>query len=224
MSLRLLADRILDMAATEQELAYIREDTGADGAAFGSFFLCDWESFHSVPITKQEYIHLKFGAAAPAIEATLGDYLSCAGARLPKGGCAVLFPDGEMHWFRSDGAYGGGAALLYQNSPAQEIACLGDGAVWATIPDRNALVRFSVRDQSVLLRVGGEGVFPRPTGLFRSLEQLLVCCEGNATVSAMTTDSYEAAVLRRFPEPPRRFIRVFGQEFVWMGSGLYAVT
>ena len=61
MNLATIAVNVVDVAANGQAIAYAQRDTKADGSAFASFYLCDWGSLQSRPISEAAYLQVKFG-------------------------------------------------------------------------------------------------------------------------------------------------------------------
>ncbi|MCL2105556.1 MAG: hypothetical protein FWH26_00585 [Oscillospiraceae bacterium] len=224
--MQLLADGVRDIAASDQTLAYAKRDTRADGTAFASFFLCDWETLQSRPIPETAYLQLKFGGAGSRIADYFGEIFSIRAARLPDGGCAILCADGTLHLFRPDGQHGAAFPLFYREQPAFDIAYDSDGgALWFSAPQSNALVQFSLSGRETLLRAGGPGVFPKPMGLCRQPGSLQVCCSGaanEACVKEFSLADFEVTGSVALPRPAEKFICLFGRRFAWIASGLYA--
>ncbi|MDR0532140.1 MAG: hypothetical protein LBG83_08760 [Oscillospiraceae bacterium] len=223
MKLTMIAPQVLDIAANEQAIAYARRDTKADGSVFASFHFCDWETLQTRPIAESTYLYIKFGDAGAHAAQALGEPFGCRAAPLPDGGCAVLTPGGLLRLFRPDGARGGGFVLDYQECPACDIVSVG-GDIWFTATEKNALVLFSLARRGMVLRVGGEGVFPRPTGLSAHGNLLCACCAGG--VKALALPSYELGDSIAFEggEAPDRFFQVFRRRFVGAYGGLYALS
>jgi len=217
LNLTTIAANVVDVAANGQAIAYAQRDTKTD--AFVSFYLCDWGSLQCRPISEDTYLRLKFGGIGGWVAENLVEYFTCRAARLADGGCAVLRADAVLRLFRPDGRVGASFPLDYQGSDAYDIAC--DGAdLWFTAPARGALVRFSLQERDMVLRVGGHGVFPRATGVTLSGGKLWVCCVHE--VKALLLPSLELGERVYLGDLLEKYFEVFGRRFVWMGGTLYA--
>jgi len=222
MNLHPIARQIVDVAADEQAIAYVKKETKADGSVFASFYFCDWETLQSRPATEPAYLRLKFGEAGARAADYLGEFFTCRAARLPDGGCAALRSDGNLCLFRPDGSLGAFFPLEYRGAPAYDIAGEGDG-LWFTAPGRDAVALFSLRTREISLRVGGAGVFAQPTGLFRHAHNLFVCNAGSGAVKTLQLPAYEVVGTTQFDIPPEKYFAVFRRRFVWMDGALYVI-
>ena len=219
MNLVTIAENVIDVAANGQTIAYAQRDTKADGSAFASFYLCDWGSLQTRPITETAYLQLKFGDIGGYVAENLVDYFTCRAARLPDGGCAVLRADSVLRLFRPDGRAGASFALEYQGCDAYDIACDGTD-LWFTAPSRGALVQFSLQERDMAVRVGGHGVFPRATGVTLSRGALWVCCVHE--VKSLLLPELELGERVYVGDLLEKYFEVFGRRFVWMGGALCA--
>ena len=225
MTLQLIAPQVLDVAANELAITYARRDT-KPGGVFASYYYCDWETLQVRPIAESTFLNFKFGDVGSSVADTLGEVFSCRAARLPDGGCAVLRADGVMNLFRPSGGLGGSFALEYNQCVAYDIACCG-GDIWFTAPKRDAVVQFSLEEREMILRVGGEGVFPSPMGLSKQGGALKVCCVGAKTVKTLQLPDCTLGETLAFEEEfsaPDRFFSVFRRDFLCMQGNLYAVV
>lgn len=216
MTLHSITRQVLDVAATEQAIAFAAKDTSV------SFYFCDWETLQCRPISESAYLQMKFGGAGSAVADALGEPFSCRAARLPDGGCAVLRSDAMLCLFRPDGRMGTQFFLGYQNAPAYDIVSEGN-MLWFTAPAANALVLFSLQEREMELRVGGPGIFPRPLGVSKAGNALLVSCAGGTgEVKTLLLPSYELDKTIPLLAPPEKYYRIFRRGFLWTDDGFYA--
>jgi len=219
MNLFTIAANVIDVAANGQAIAYAQRDTKADGSVVVSFSLCDWGSLQCRPISEMAYLQLKFGDSGGFVAENLVEYFTCRAARLPDGGCAVLRADSVLRLFRPDGRLGASFPLEYQGCDAYDIAC--DGAeLWFTVPTRGALVQFSLQEREMAMRVGGQGVFPRATGVTRVQDKLYVCCVHE--VKTLLLPQLELGERLYLGDLLEKYFEVFGRRFVWIGHALCA--
>jgi hypothetical protein len=232
MKLHCVAGKVLDVAASEQEIAFAAKEMRAGSPAFASFYCCDWETLQLRPVPQSVYLQLKFGPVGLAVAQQLGEVFTCRSAPLPDGGCAVLCANSELRLFRPDGGAGARFLLEYNGSPAGDIA-VEDGALWFTAPQAGAVVQFSLAAREPELRVGGTGVFVWPRGLARSGRTLLVCCtngsaqavsaHGPSQVKPLHLPSYDLGAPLRFAQAVEKYFKVFRRGFAWAADGgLYA--
>ncbi|MDR2754035.1 MAG: hypothetical protein LBB50_06985 [Oscillospiraceae bacterium] len=221
--LRCVAQDVLDVTASAQAIAYVTKDTRADGSVFASFYLCEWDTLCSRPISESMYCQMKFGAAGSVAATQLPERLTCCAARLPDGGCAVLQADSTLRLLRPDGRPGAQFALEYQGAPAGGIACdpVGDGDLWFSVPKRGSVVRFSLQSREMTLRVGGADDFAQPTGLFLQGHSLFVCCVGDHTVRMLHLPACTLGESVAFKGQPDQYFAVFRRRFVRMRNALY---
>ncbi len=219
MKLSTIATQVVDVAANTQAIAYVKRDTKADGSVFASFHLCDWGSLQTRSITESAYLQLKFGEIGSYIAENLMEYFTCRAARLPDGGCAVLRADSVLQLFRPDGRPGASFALDYQGYDAYDLAF--DGVdLWYSVPARGALVQYSLQNREMLLRVGGQGVFPHITGITHVVNTLWACCVHE--VKSLVLPDCTLGERIYMGDMLEKFFVVFGRKFIWMEGTLCA--
>ena len=223
MTLRSIAQQVIDVAAPEHAIAYAKRDTKADGSVFASFHFVDWETLHCRQVSEGVYLQMKFGDLGPYVADALDEPFSCRAARLPDGGCAVLRADSMLCLFRPDGRMGSQFFLSYRGAPAYDIVNDGN-KLWYTVPSQNAIALYSLGSREMELRVGGPGVFNRPKGIAKAGNELLVSCTGGSSyeVKTLLLPSYELGRTVPLPSAPEQYFSVFRRHFLWADSGLYA--
>jgi len=216
-----MAQQVVDFAATEQAIAYIRQDTRMDGSVFASFHFVDCGTMQTRPISEGAYLQVKFGDLGPYLADSLAEPYACRTARLPSGGCAVLRSDAMLCLYEPDGSHGAEFFLGYRDAPAHDIAATDEG-LWFTVPARNAICLFSLEKCEMVLRVGGSGVFNKPLGIACYSERLLVSCAGSTMVRTLQLPGYD---LRDSIDIARTFEKYFvvqGRRFVFNNGELFA--
>jgi hypothetical protein len=222
MHLRLLAESVLDAAADAHTFGYAVKDTKAVDSAFASFFLCDWETLECRRVPEAVYLQLKFGGCAASAAACLAQPVLCKAAPLQDGGCAALEPPssggGTLHLFRPGGDPAAHFPLRYGETDAYDIVAQED-SLWFTVPERGALVRFSLSLREPTLRAGGNGIFRQPRGITRNADTLWVCCAGSKEAKAFALGDLEVTETLAFPAPPEKLFRVYSRMFVLLADG-----
>jgi len=224
MELHCIAQQVLDVAATNSEIAYVKRDTKADGSVFVSFHFVDWETLACRKISQGVYLQMKFGDMGPYVADALDEPFSCRAAMLPDGGCAVLHADAMVSLFRPDGSKSSSQFFLgYRDAPAYDIASHGNG-LWFTAPARNAIALYSLGSRAIELRIGGPNLFNRPVGIALTGNALMVSCVGGSgEVVPLFLPSYDLGDAIELMAPCEKYFTVFGRAFLWMGNELHAV-
>jgi len=216
-----MAQQVMDLAATEQAIAYVRQDTRMDGSVFASFHFVDCETMQTRPISEGAYLQVKFGDLGPYLADGLAEPYACRTARLPGGGCAVLRSDAMLCLYEPDGSHGAEFFLGYRDAPAHDIAATEEG-LWYTVPARHAICLFSLEKCEMVLRVGGSGVFNQPLGIARYGERLLVSCAGSSLVRALQLPGYDLSETIDIARPFEKFFAVQGRRFLLNNGELFA--
>ncbi|MCL2195749.1 MAG: hypothetical protein FWB76_07355 [Oscillospiraceae bacterium] len=222
MTLYTLAQQVIDFAATDHAIAYVRQDTRMDGSVFASFHFVDCETMQTRPISEGAYLQVKFGDLGPYLADGLAEPYACRSARLPGGGCAVLRSDAMLCLYEPDGSHGAEFFLGYRDAPAHDLAATNDG-LWYTVPARNAIALFSLQRCEMVLRVGGSGVFNKPLGIAAYGERLLVSCIGSSLVRTLEMPGYDLKETIDIARPFENFFMVQGRRFVLSNGELFAV-
>jgi len=220
MTLRSIAQHVVDVAATEHAIAYAKRDTKADGSVFVSYFFIDWETLQARQVNEGLFLQVKFGDLGPYVADTLAEPFSCRAARLPDGGCVVLRADSMLCLFRPDGRLGSQFFLGYRDAPAYDIISDGGSGLWYTVPGRDAIALFSLSNRRMELRVGGAGTFNQPTGITKAGNELLVSCAGE--VQTLLLPSYELGRAIPVGAEYEKYYSIFRRHFIWAGKELYA--
>ena len=222
---KILSADILDILPIEIGFIIATKETAPNGEAVVAAFAYDQEGERILPIKLQLYLECKFGSAYRQIASTIGDYISGSTAVLKSGGVISLFPTGELCYFNSDGSVAYSGDLLYQNSPTCDITM--DGVCfWSTVPDRNAIIRYSPVEKRVLLRIGGDKstAFDQPVAITKLDNKLYICNRGSCKIRTIRLEDYAVKDYAVFEEPVHRFFRVGNKDYALLDSGVYWIN
>lgn len=222
---KILSADILDILPLEIGFIIATRETLPTGEATVAAFVYDQEGARILPIKIGTYLEAKFGAEYKTIANTLGDYITCASAVLKSGGDVVLYSTGETVLFDADGSVVWSGELIYQESAARDIAL--DGACfWSTVPEKNAIIRYSPVEKRVLLRIGGGSstAFNMPVSISKYDDKLYICNQGNNKIRTIRLEDYAVKDYAVFDEPVYKYFRVGTKEYVLLDSGIYLIN
>lgn len=222
---KILSADILDILPLEIGFIIATREVLPTGEVSVATFVYDQEGTRILPIKIGTYLQAKFGAEYKKIAAELGDYISCSSAVLKSGGVVSLYSTGELKLFDTDGTVAWSGELLYQNNPTRDIAV--DGACfWSTVPDINAIIRYSPIEKRVLLRIGGGNstAFSYPVSISKYDDKLYICNQGNNKIRTIRLEDYAVKDYAVFNEPVCRYFRVGSKEYALLSSGVYWIN
>lgn len=223
--IKILSADILDILPIEVGFIIATRETLPTGEATVATFVYDQEGARILPIKIGTYLECKFGAHYKNIAAILGDYITCASAVLKSGGAVALYPTGEMTFFDTDGTVAWSGELIYQDSPTKDIA-LDDTCFWSTVPEKNAIIRYSPVEKRVLLRIGGGSstAFSEPVSITKIDNKLYICNKGNNKIRTIRLEDYAVKDYAVFNEPVYNFFKVGDKEYALLDSGIYCIS
>lgn len=222
---KILSAEILDIIPLEIGFIIATKESLPTGEATVATFVYDQEGARILPIKIGTYLEAKFGAEYKKIAMALGDYISCTSAILNSGGVITLYPTGEMTLFDVDGSVAWSGELNYQNSPARDIS-VDDTCIWSTVPEKNAIIRYSPVEKRVLLRIGGGAstAFDSPVSITQYENKLYICNEGNNKIRTIRLEDYAVKDYSTFNEPVFKYFRVGTKEYALLNSGIYWIN
>ena len=222
---KILSADILDIIPIEIGFIVATRDMLPTGEETVATRVYDQEGDRILPIKIVTYLEAKFGAEYKSIATALGDYLTCSAAILKSGGVVSLYPTGELTLFDVDGSVAWSGQLLYQEKETRDIALDGT-CFWSTVPDINAIIRYSPVEKRVLLRIGGGSstAFNRPVAISKYDDKLYICNKGNNKIRTIRLEDYAVKDYAVFNEPVNKYFRVGSKEYVLLDSGIYRIN
>ena len=130
-----------------------------------------------------------------------------------------------MTFFDTDGTVAWSGELIYQDSPTKDIA-LDDTCFWSTVPEKNAIIRYSPVEKRVLLRIGGGSstAFSEPVSITKIDNKLYICNKGNNKIRTIRLEDYAVKDYAVFNEPVYKFFKVGDKEYALLDSGIYCIS
>ncbi len=214
--------KVIDIVPFSKGLILVKKDTLTDGTNKVSFFSYDAESHDITTVTKSVYLLNKFGMAYEQISSKLGDFITCDTAKLPNHHTIVIYPTGEMGHFDNNGRIVKTGDLYYNNAPARDAAFDGN-SIWSVIPQRNAVIRYSVSAQKIVMRIGGDNntAFNLPISVAYYTDGLFVCNQASCEIRKIDIDTLNVTDYLEFNEPVNKYFRFKDKEIVVLNSGIY---
>ena len=219
---RILNVNVIDMVPCSRGLIFVKRDAMPDGTNKVSFFSFDAFSGEITTVTKSVYLLNKFGMAYEQVSSRLGDFISCETAKLPNHHTIVIYPTGEMGYFDEAGRIIKTGDLYYNNAPARDAAFDGS-CIWSVVPQRNAVIRYSIAAQKTVMRIGGDDntAFNMPISVTCCGDELFVCNRGSCEIRKIDIRTLDVSDDLEFQEPVNKYFRFKDKEIVVLDSGIY---
>ena len=219
---RILNLNIIDIVPFSAGLIFVKSDKNEEGISKVSFFSYDAFSGEITTVTKSVYLLNKFGMAYEKISSRLGDFISCDTVRLPNHHTIVIYPTGEMGHFDETGKVIKTGDLYYNNAPARDAAFDGN-SIWCVVPQRNAVIRYSVSAHKIIMRIGGDDntAFNLPISASFYNDSIFVCNKTSCEIRRIDINTLNVSDYIEFNEPVNKYFRFKDKEIVVLDSGIY---
>lgn len=213
---------VIDLAEYAKGFVYIKASALDNGSIKASFYAYNQLEERRFPITKKEYLQVKFGPYYEQMLPHLDDFIFCSVTQLAGGQKVVLYEDGRLLLFTQKGKLAGEEQLQYNGDPICCAASQGQD-VWGIVPMQNAVVRYSFEEKTVMLRIGGGNsqAFYKPSSLFSDKNRLYICSPKLCKIRTIDLSNYAVRDYCTLPEPVYRYVCIAGREYVLLQSGLY---
>ncbi|MCH5198990.1 MAG: hypothetical protein J1E34_08800 [Oscillospiraceae bacterium] len=220
--LKIVSLDIVDLLAFPSGILFVLKENIENGSVKVSFYSFDIAANSIASVTKNAYLLTKFGPSYAPISQQLGDYVSCDSAKLWNGNTFIIYSTGEMGIFDEEGKLLHTGDLLYNESPARDVA-VDNNYIWSVVPSKNLLVKYSVLQNRVVMRIGGDnsGTFANPVSVSVYDGYLYVCCKDARKIKRVRLSDFSVDEYKEFDEPVFKYLRVSKNEFVVLESGVY---
>ncbi len=219
---KILNVNVTDIVPFSKGLIFVKRDQLPDGTNKVSFFSYDAHTGEITTVTKSVYLLNKFGMAYEKISSKLGDFISCETAKLPNHHTIVIYPTGEIGYFDDKGRIIKTGDLYYNNAPARDAAFDGN-SIWCVVPQRNAVIRYSISAQKIIMRIGGDNntAFNLPISVSAYDNSVYVCNQASCEIRKIDIDTLNVTDYLEFQEPVNKYFRFKDKEIVVLNSGIY---
>ena len=220
--LKIVSLDIVDLISFPSGILFVLKENLEDDSVKVSFYSFDVATKSIATVTKNAYLFSKFGPAYEKIASQLGDYVSCDTAKLWNGQTFIIYSTGEMGVFDENGALVRTDDLLYRDAPARDAA-VDNNYVWSAVPSKNLIVRYSLLQNRVVMRIGSENdpTFDCPVAVEEYDGYLHVCCRGANRIKRVRLTDRSVDEYKTFDEPVFKYLRVGDCEFAVLESGVY---
>ncbi len=176
--------------------------------------------------TRADYEFIKFGEHHSKVNFQVANFITCSCVKLDNGSVFIVSKDGEAKILDTEGFVEWQGTIRYKECGPHSIVHHGH-TLWASFPERNALIRFNLRTMREELRIGGstDSSFSGPEGLWvnESEDQLIVCNCNAKSILEVNMKTYTVREKAVFDEPVHRYMKIDGKEFALLDSGLYLI-
>ena len=220
--LKIVSLDIVDLLSFPSGILFVLKENLDNGTVKVSFYSFDIATKSIASVTKSAYLLTKFGPAYTPIAKQLGDYVSCDTAKLWNGHTFIIYSTGEMGIFDEKGALVRTGDLMYGGVPARDVA-VDNNYIWSAVPAKNMVVKYSLLQDRVVMRIGGEGstTFVNPVSVEAYDGYLYVCCKDARKIRRMKLSDFTVDEYKEFDEPVFKYLRVGSYEFAVLESGVY---
>lgn len=219
---KILNFNVIDMVPFSKGLVFVKRDAMKDGSNKVSFFSYDAFTGEITSVTKSVYLLNKFGMSYESVSARLGDFISCESAKLPNHHTIIVYPTGETGHFDEKGKLIKTGDLYYNNAPARDAAFDGS-SIWCAVPQRNAVIRYSISLHKIIMRIGGDDntAFNMPISVSFYNDEVFVCNRASCEIRRINVQTLDVSDYLEFGEPVNKYFRFRDKEIVVLDSGIY---
>lgn len=226
---RILNADIADIAPIDGGFIYAEKKILESGACKISFYSYDCETGIAAPITRGEYVSFKFGRNGSRIADELGqrgEFIFAQPTRFFNNCSVTLDRVGTFSLFSPEGSCVRRYEFTYQGAPVCNPVAY-EKSLWCVVPERNAIINYSIDEARVLLRIGGgaQSAFSYPTSITLLGGSIFVCNRDSHKIRTVQINNSTYAIndYRTFSEPVYKYFRVGGREYALLDSGVYEI-
>ena len=116
--------------------------------------------------------------------------------------------------------------FTYQGAPVCNPVAY-EKSLWCVVPERDAIINYSIDEARVLLRIGGgaQSAFSYPTSITLIRGNIYVCNRDSHKIRTVQIGNSTYAIddYRTFNEPVYKYFRVGSREYALLDSGVYEI-
>lgn len=172
-------------------------------------------------VQKSYYLVARYGNMYKYIEDSVGNYFTCLSADLSDGGMLCIDADGSAVKLNEKGEIFWQGTVAHTGAAPYDITPAGR-SFWASYPNKNALVRYSLKTMREELKLGGiSSAISSPKGIWAEGNEIYVCNSEPNKIYKVNLSNYDVMEYASFEEKVHRYVRSGKYEFVLLDSGLY---
>lgn len=226
---RILNADIVDITTIDGGFIYAEKKMLENGSCRVSFYSYDCETSISTPITRGEYVSCKFGQNGSRIADELGqkgEFIFAQPTRFFNNCTVTLDRAGTFSLFTPEGSCVRRYEFTYQGAPVCNPVAY-EKSLWCVVPERDAIINYSIDEARVLLRIGGgaQSAFSYPTSITLLGGSIFVCNRDSHKIRTVQINNSTYAIndYRTFNEPVYKYFRVGSREYALLDSGVYEI-
>lgn len=201
--------------------SYCKEATETEVTV--SYKMISFENGRISDVAKNIYLMTKFGHNYKEIIKHCDNYITAKSIILPSGKVFLLLSDGTTKLVDTDSTVTWQGNFTYRTFAASDII-VHKNSVWATFPDCNVLLRYSLNTMREELRIGGnKSPFQEPKSMFLEGDTVTVCNKGSKKLTQVNLESYIVLEDQAFEEEVLQYLKADIYRFVILESGLYMI-
>lgn len=164
-----------------------------------SYFVLNFDNGEREVITKSAYLLRKFGSAYQSITSKITNFIQCSTLMLQNRNLLVMFPNGQVGLFDSNGIMQWNDMLDYNEAVVYGIA-EDDGYFWSCCRDENCVIRYNCDNLKVDIRIGSKeaNTFVKPDFISADDKYIYVCCNKN-TVRKIDRQNFTVSDVLTYP-------------------------
>ncbi|MBR7132073.1 MAG: hypothetical protein IKD04_00930 [Clostridia bacterium] len=188
-----------------------------------SYKMITFDNGHFTDVAKNIYLLTKFGSNYKSVTALCDNYITEKSILLPNGKVFLLSPDGTARLLDTDALPIWTGTFAYRGYKPADIV-MAENSLWASYPECNALIRYSLATMREELRIGGKkSPFDKPRGMFLEGDTVTVSNLGSKSLVQVNLNTYSVFEYQTFEEPVYQYLNVCDHKFAVLQSGLYLI-
>lgn len=186
-----------------------------------NYFIINLETGEKEAITKNAYLLKKFGSSFIEICEQIASPIQCEAAILSNREVFIIYQNGQCGLFDSNGKMLWNRKLEYNGAPVKGLALDGD-YFWCCCESENCVIRYSLDNFKIDLRIGGKDslTFPCPSFISSDDKSIYVCCNSKQ-LRAISKENFAVSDIGGYTIGLKRFYRFGNSNIICTTDGAY---
>ncbi len=215
--------KVYELIPQNQGIVFPYRRGGDDQNALVCLKMLSTENGVMSDVAKNIYFISKFGTNYRASLELCSNYVLSRALVLPSGRVFLSSDNGNSYLIDGDGLPVWSGDFKYKGEVPSDIA-IYKNSLWASYKTAGVLVRFNLNTMREELRIGGKNTpFNKPCHIFIEGNTAYVSNSGSNKLVKVNLNSYTVEDYKEFSEPIYSFVKVKGNQFVLLESGIYVL-
>lgn len=186
-----------------------------------NYYILNLETLEKEGLTRSAYLMKKFGSAYNEICDSIASPIQCEAVIFSNREVFIIFENGQCGLFDSDGKMLWNRKLDYNGAPVKGLAIDGE-YFWCCCEQENCVIRYSLDNFKVDLRIGGKDAktFIRPSFVSADDESIYVCCDSKQ-LRRISKSDLTVSDIGGYQIGLKRFYRFDGASLISTVDGAY---